>query len=158
MATQTLTHTQQSLTAALPGTWKLAPGRAITLRPREAGIVRVAHGQIWVTCDGPHSGPPNDLGDRVVAAGDQLRLRPGQRLVLEAWDSQSPAYFTWDPLPHWVPDAAPRLAQVIQPWSDLRLALLFGAGAAGRLVVGVARLARDLVGGHRREPTGRCPA
>jgi len=48
-----LTQTQQSLSsAALPGTWKLGAGRAITLAPREDAILRVAHGALWVTFEG----------------------------------------------------------------------------------------------------------
>src|SRR5438128_760431 len=30
---------------ALPGTWKLAAGRAITLEPRDPGLLKVAHGR-----------------------------------------------------------------------------------------------------------------
>lgn len=98
MAAQTLTQTQQSLSPAWPGTWKLPPGRAMTFKSREAGILRVADGQIWATCDGPHSGPPNDLGDRVIRAGDQLVLAAGERVVMEAWSASSPACFNWEPL------------------------------------------------------------
>ena len=155
MASQTLSQTQQSTAASvLPGTWKLAAGRAITLEPREAGVVKVAYGQIWATYDGPHSGPRNDLGDHVVGVGEQLRLRPGQRMVIEAWNGQSPAYFSWDPLPVAVP--APRLGRLVQPLADLRLALVFGAGAAGRLVAGLAGLAWDLVAGRGRETLADC--
>ena len=157
MASQTLTQTHQSLSApALPGTWKLAAGRAITLQPSEAGILRVAHGQMWATFDGPHHGPRNDLGDHVIATGGQLRLRAGQRLVVEAWDGQAPAYFSWDPLPAPVRVGALRLAQVVQPLSDLRLALALGAGAVGRLVAGLAGLAWDLVAGRSREGLADC--
>ena len=152
MASQTLTQMQQSSSApALPGTWKLAAGRAITLEPREAGTLKVAHGQLWATYDGPHSGPLNDLGDHVVGVGEQLRLRPGQRLVVEASNGGHPAYFSWDPLPQNA--AAPRL---VQPLADLRLALALGAGAAGRLVAGVAGLAWDLVAGRGRETLADC--
>ena len=155
MASQMLSQTQQSTAAsALPGTWKLAAGRAITLEPREAGVVKVAHGQVWATYDGPHSGPRNDLGDHIVGVGQQLRLRPGQRMVIEAWNGQAPAYFSWDPLPVVAP--APRLARLVQPLADLRLALAFGAGAAGRLVAGLAGLAWDLVAGRGRETLADC--
>ena len=157
MASQTLTQTHQSSTAsALPGTWKLAAGRAITLQPREAGILKVAHGQLWATYDGPHQGPLNDLGDHVVGTGGQLRLRAGQRLVVEAWDGQSPAYFSWDPLPARTRIGALRLARVVQPLSDLRLALALGAGAAARLAAGLAGLAWDLVTGRAREGLADC--
>ena len=155
MASQTLTQMQQSSSApALPGTWKLAAGRAITLEPREAGTLKVAHGQLWATYDGPHSGPLNDLGDHVVGVGEQLRLRRGQRMVIEAANGGYPAYFSWDPLPQ--PVAAPRMARVVQPLADLRLALALGAGAAGRLVAGLAGLAWDLAAGRGRETLADC--
>jgi hypothetical protein len=155
MASQTLTQMQQSSSApALPGTWKLAAGRAITLEPREAGTVKVAHGQLWATYDGPHSGPLNDLGDHVVGVGELLRLRPGQRLVLEPLNGGHPAYFSWDPLP--LRAVAPSLAILVQPLADLRLALALGAGAAGRLVAGLGGLAWDLVAGRGRETLADC--
>lgn len=157
MAPQTLSQTQQTLSATLPGTWKLAGGRAITLRPREAGILRVAHGQVWATFDGPHGGPPTDLGDHVIGAGDELKVRAGQRLVVEAWSATTPAYFSWDPLPLPVLVATPRLAPVLQPLADLRMAWVFGAGALGRLVAGVASLAWELASGGGRK-TGPCSA
>lgn len=156
MTPQTLMQTQQSPAApALPGTWQLASGRAITLRPREGGILRVAHGQLWVTFDGPHTGPRNDLGDHFIGVGEQLRLRPGQRLVAEAWNGGAPAYFSWDPLPARI--EAPRLAAVVQPLADLRLAWSLGAGAAARLVAGLAGLAWSVVAG-RRDPLAECGA
>jgi DUF2917 family protein len=157
MTSQTLTQTQQSPAApALPGTWKLAAGRAITLHPRESGVLRVAHGQLWVTFDGPHAGPPNDLGDHFVGVGEQLRLRPGQRLVAEAWNGEAPAYFSWDPLPF--RSESPRFAAVVQPLADLRLAWAFGAGAFARLVTGLAGLAWGAVVGRGRDPLTECGA
>jgi hypothetical protein len=155
MTSQMLTELQQSsFSCALPGTWRLAAGRAITLQPREAGILRVAHGQLWATFDGPHAGPPNDLGDRFVGVGEHLRLRAGQRLVVEARHAKAPAYFSWDPLP--VGAQAPRLAPVIQPLADLRLALVLGAGAARRLVAGLAALAWNVATGRGRENLPEC--
>ncbi len=151
MASQTLSQTQQSLSATLPGTWKLAAGRALTLRPREQGVLRVAHGQMWATFDGPHAGPLNAQGDHVLGAGGELRVRAGQRLVLEAWNARTPAYFSWDPLPVAVPVAAARMARVLQPLADLRIALLFGAGALGRLAAGVVSVAWELVAGGERK-------
>ncbi len=156
MAPETPTQLQQSSAApALPGTWQLAPGRAITLRPREAGVLRVAYGQLWVTFDGPHGGPPNDLGDHVLGIGERLRLACGQRLVAEAWDAHGPAYFSWDPLPAAAGESM-RFAAVVQPLADLRLALVFGAGAVRRLAVGLAALAWDLLGGRSRATLADC--
>lgn len=149
MTAQTLPQTQQSPAAALPGTWKLGAGRAISLQPKEAGTLQVAHGQLWATFDGPHSGPLNDQGDLIIGVGDRIRLRAGQRLVIESWNWQSPSYFSWDPLPIPLRSAAPRLAVVVQPLADLRLALVFGAGAIARLMAGLGGLAWDLVAGRK---------
>src|SRR4051812_48802763 len=107
----------------LPGTWKLPAGRALTLQPREGGRLKVAHGQLWATYDGPHRGPLNDLGDRIVGAGEELQLRAGQRLVIEPWNGDSPAYFSWDPALAERSMRAPNFAGVVQPLADLRLAL-----------------------------------
>ncbi len=156
MAHPTLAPMHQSAAPALPGTWKLAAGRAITLEPREAGVLRVAHGRLWATYDGPHRGALNDQGDRIVGVGERLSLRAGQRLVVEAWSDRAPAYFSWDPLPAAVTASAPRAARVLQPLGDLRLALVFGAGAAGRLFVGVAGLAWDVLAGRERARLADC--
>ena len=160
MAAQTPTQMQQSLALALPGFWKLPARSAMTLKPRQAGILQVGHGQIWATSDGPHSGPPNDLGDRIIGTGDQLALAPGERVVVEAWSARSPAYFSWDPAPQSCRAAEPRLAQAIQPWTDLRLALVLGADAAARLVAALGGLAWNLVAarGRASTPRSRCPA
>ncbi len=157
MAPQTLPQTQQSLSApALPGTWRLAAGRALTLQPREPGLLRVAHGQMWVTYDGPHGGPANDLGDHVIGAGGHLRLRAGERVVVEPWDGQSPAYFSWDPLPVRTGLDALKTARVLLPLSDLRLALGLAAAAAAQLASGLAGLAGDLIAGRCREGLADC--
>jgi hypothetical protein len=94
MGSPTLAKTQQS-PPPLPGTWKLAPGRAMTLQPREEGLLCVVSGRIWLTCDGPHEGALNDLGDHVLDSGAQIRLRAGKRWVIEAWTGGAPAHFNW---------------------------------------------------------------
>jgi hypothetical protein len=80
-----------------PGTWKLPPGRAVTLSHPEPGMLEVVYGQVWATFDGPHAGPPNDLGDHVVHAGDRLWIPAGQRLVVESWRADAPAFLNWQP-------------------------------------------------------------
>ncbi|WP_194792873.1 DUF2917 domain-containing protein [Caenimonas koreensis] len=153
MITQARPYTQQSTATeapALPGTWKLAAGRAITLQPREEGTFKVAHGQMWVTYDGPHRGAYNESGDHFIGAGQTVRLRAGQRMVVESWNWQNPSYFTWDPLPVAVRQTAPRFNAVLQPLADLRLAIVFGAGAVVRLVHGVGAIAWQLATGHGR--------
>jgi hypothetical protein len=93
--------------AAATGTWKLPPGRAVTLSPREPGLLEVVYGEVWATFDGPHEGPLNDLGDHVVRAGDRLWIPAGQHLVVESWRSDAPAFLRLDPVPA---NGAPRPA------------------------------------------------
>lgn len=139
---------QSAPATALPGTWKLARGRAVTLRPTADGILRVAHGRVWATVDGPHGGTPCDSGDVVLEVGRSLFLRAGQRVVIEAWNAQGASYFAWDPVPAPAPVASTRprvrLAGVMQPLADLRAALALGGRALGQLAGGMARLAWDL--------------
>ena len=75
----------------------LMPGHALSLQPEEGGTLRLASGCLWATFDGPHQGPANDWGDRVLCAGEQLTVRAGQRLVIEPWRSDTPASFSWHP-------------------------------------------------------------
>lgn len=147
MALENLRQPHQSATA-LAGTWKLGAGRAITLEPREAGLLRIAHGSVWATGDGPHGGALNDQGDRFLQMGDQLRLRRGERLVIESFDGDGPAYFSWDPLPQVEPQPV-AAAALLQPLEDLRLAAGLGAAAAGRLLAVLAGLAWDRLGRAR---------
>ncbi|HSV80341.1 MAG TPA: DUF2917 domain-containing protein [Ramlibacter sp.] len=130
---------------ALAGTWKLARGQAVTLRPASAGIVRIVHGRVWATVDGPHGGTPSDSGDHVLGVGRSMWVQPGQRVVLEPWSRGGSAYFRWEPAPApaAVPAAAHRrnMAEVLQPLAELRAALRLGGDAFVRLLVGLGRLA-----------------
>jgi hypothetical protein len=134
---------------ALPGTWKLAAGKAITLEPRDSGVLKVAHGRLWVTLEGPHPGHLNESGDHVMGVGEQLRLKPGQRVVLEPWNEGCPSYFSWDPAPEAVRVRRMRLEDIVQPMADLRLALVFGGHAVARLATGLVTMAWQSVFGPR---------
>ncbi len=129
--------------AALAGTWKLERGQALTLRPHGPGILRVARGQLWATREGPHGRTPTDSGDHVLQAGRAMLVRSGERVVIEAWQSDGASYFAWDPLP--ARSLAPRrrldFSAVRQAGADLRLALALVLRALGGLASGLARLA-----------------
>ena len=142
-------HESQQSQARPTGTWKLEPGRALTRHPAEPGEMRVAQGRLWATLDGPHSGSLRGLGDIVVEAGSALRLRAGQRVVIEPAGIAETAYFAWNvevqprPVACWEP--------VVQSWRELKAALVLTGGAAGRLAgglaaVGVASLPRRMPG------------
>jgi hypothetical protein len=142
---------------ALAGCWKLASGRALSLRPSQPGVLRIAHGRMWITFDDAHADDGVPAGDHFLGAGDELKLLPGQGLVMEPWwgggASAASAYFSWDPLPaatgvalaaptrHALAQRAlslPWRAGVAQPLRDLRGALGLVAAASGRLVFGLA--------------------
>ena len=142
--------------AALPGTWKLARGRAITLTPVTDGIVRIAHGRVWATVEGPHGRTPCDSGDHVLEVGRSMYVRAGQSVVLEAWNATGASYFAWDPVFATAPAAARarlNLAGVVQPLRDLRMAAGLALRALGQLGAGLAHLAWDWL----RPRAGRGP-
>ena len=163
-------------TEKVSGCWKLGDSRALTLRPSQPGVLRIAHGRVWITFDNAQGDDAVRGGDHFLGAGDTLNLLPGQVLVMESWNSPdaSAAYFSWDPLPAAAGVAissrqSPVLALgpqwrggVAQPLRDLRLAFGLAGTASARLVAGLAgtlatallallpRFATDLVAGRGR--------
>lgn len=135
-----LQESQQSQ-ARPAGAWKLAPGRALTLHPSEPGELRVAEGRLWATLEGPHAGSPRGLGDLVIEAGGVLRLRAGQRVVIEPAGVGEAAWFRWDvalqpalvPARCWEP--------VVQAWRELQDGLALTGRSARRLASGLAAVA-----------------
>lgn len=160
-ALQTSTPRSQA-TAALTGTWKLGAGRAITLQPREDAVLRVAHGCMWVTFDGPHTGALNALGDLFLGVGEQVTVPAGQRVVAEPMSGAQPlpAYFSWEPVAHARRQPVLRAGRlqlaVVQPLADLRGALVLALAAVGRLGAGVFGLAADLAAGRDRKALAAC--
>ena len=82
-------------------------------------------------------------------------MQRGQRMVIEAGHRLGPAYFSWDPLPRRVVRRA-RAADLAQPIEDLRLAVLLGARAAGRLLAALAGLGKSSLGRDARPPLAEC--
>jgi hypothetical protein len=160
MNARTAIELPSSLPAAtLPGTWKLAGGRAVTLRPPTDGILRIAHGRVWATREGPHGATPDESGDHVLGVGRSMYIRAGERVVIEGWTRGGASYFGWEPVARSVAAGARvRLAVLRQPLTDLRLACALALRASGALVHGVAMVVRDLVGGTSRRPCGNCTA
>ncbi len=130
----------------LPGAWKLGAGRALTLHARQAGVLRIAHGRVWLTFNNAGQDARVRAGDHFLSRGDSLPLLAGETVVMESWGlGHAPsAWFNWD----WAPAAtgsavaAPKpinwRAAVLQPLLDLRLALGLAARALGRLAHGLA--------------------
>lgn len=122
---------------AVSGCWKLASGRAISLQPRQAGVLKIAQGRVWATVNGAHQGHGNESGDHFLQAGEQLVIGAGQHLVLESCAAPDalPVYFEWGHLP-----VAGRTSrwQAAVPLHDLGLALLQVGQALGQLLKGLA--------------------
>ena len=149
------------------GSWKLGCGHAVTLHDVHAAVLRITHGRVWATVDGPHCGPANNQGDLVLNAGERLTVQAGQRVVIEPWGSSASGasraneavYFSWDPaldssaVPlqgrgHRPAQAGSRLqVAVVYPLRDVGLALKMAAHASGRLAWGIAGLVAALFAG-----------
>ena len=163
MSARNVLESQQSVQAAVAGRsaagcWKLTPGRALSLHPRERSVLEIAQGRVWLTLSGASP------ADHVLQAGDRIAIAAGQHVVMEAW---TPAGLPGEDVAfHWLGAPAPVPAQaqralrpgaewecgVVQPLRDLVQALAQGGravglagaqalGAGGRLVLGIARFA-----------------
>ena len=133
------------------GFWKLAPGRALSLQPRNAGLLRVAQGQLWVTLDVQQQGAGNELGDYFLHAGDQLVVNPGQHLVLEPFENadQQAVFFEWAPSAETAGNLAAQDASAVTlPLRDLGLALGLVGKALAHLCAGLVVYGRQLVSGR----------
>ena len=157
MSARNVLESQQSVQAAVAGRsaagcWKLTPGRALSLHPRERSVLEIAQGRVWLTLSGtlPRSQPagmPTDLAlgvaDHLLQAGDRLDIAAGQHVVMEAWTpAGSPGEdvaFHWLGAPAPVPAQAQRALRpgaewecgVVQPLRDLVQALAQGGRAVG---------------------------
>jgi len=158
MPARNVLESQQSVQAAVAGRpaagcWKLAPGRALSLHPREHGVLEIAQGRVWLTLSGASPTPlpadlpadlPHGVVDHMLQAGDRLAIAAGQHVVMEAWNPAG--------LPdggvafHWRGAAARAHGQglhalrrgadwecgVAQPLRDLAQALAQGGRAVGQ--------------------------
>lgn len=149
-------HLHQSFHAAgLAGSWKLAPGRALSLHPRTEGTLRILAGRAWVTLDERPRGHNDESGDHVLQAGQKLVVRAGSHLVFESMD-QDPIHFDWHP--HYVPRLTPSLRwqqSVVLPLRDLRRGAWLTVTALARLLWGLVGYADYLVAGRGRAMSPR---
>ena len=115
--------------SGLAGCWKLAPGQALSLRPRVAGVLRIRQGRAWATLGERPRGHGPDAGDYFLLPGEQLLVQPGRHLVLESLD-QGALGFEWLP-------RAPAHEPLLQPLDDLHAAARLAASALLRLLRGL---------------------
>lgn len=147
---------------AAAGCWRLAPGRALSLKPRESGVLRIARGRVWLS----GAAPAQDL---VLQAGDALAVAVGQHVVLEPWalpgagDADAPVLFQWDPVavpPHHHRARAARDWElgVVLPLQELVRALAGAGRAVGAAAVQVTAAAGRLGAGLAGFALGRVMA
>lgn len=145
---------------AAAGCWRLAPGRALSLEPRESGVLHIAQGRVWLT-----GGP--SAQDLVLQAGDALAVDVGQHVVLEPWglpgERDAPVLFQWDPVavpPHHHRARAARDWElgVVLPLQELVRALAGAGRAVGTAAVQVTAAAGRLGAGLAGFALGRVMA
>ena len=109
---------------------------------------------------GRHGVTPTDSGDHVLEVGRSMWVRPGQRVVIEAWNASGASYFSWDPVFEPIKVKAPRrrvdFAAALQPLADLRMAMVLAGDALRRLVVVLAR--QVVPATHNGRHGQACPA
>jgi hypothetical protein len=129
--------------------WTLPQGRAVTLKPRTPGVLRVVSGRAWATLDVSRHTPITESGDHFVALGHDLQLRAGQRVVVEAWayKGQDGIQLQWVPQPESV-GASRWQARVVEPLKDIGHGLALVVRAIGRLLAGLAGYTEYLTAGR----------
>ena len=126
----------------LAGHWKLQAGRALSLYPRERGVLEITLGRVWLTVpDGEGAS-----ADHVLAAGERLVVEPGSHVVIEPWACTGwpAAAFHWDvaqapQAPQACAAAAPADWErgVAQPLRELAQALAGAGRASVRVLAGL---------------------
>lgn len=141
----------QSISAAgLAGSWRLAAGRALSLRLRSAGVLQITQGQAWVTLNERPHGHGVESGDHFLGPGQQLPVRAGRHLVIESLD-QAPVHFEWLPAPT-LPFPLPHgPVALVRPLADLARAAALAGRALLQLFLGLgAYLVAGLLPFRRR--------
>lgn len=134
------------------GSWRLHPGQAMGLCPKQAAVLRIFCGRVWVTLGQSAGVAPDSVGDHFLRPGDVLVVPAGTRLVMEPLaerGDQAPVHFDWSDLA-----AAPGVGrfdrEVLAPLRELRLALGQAATATFRVSRGLLGYGEFLVAGRGR--------
>jgi hypothetical protein len=126
----------------MAGAWRLHPGHAIGLHPKEASLLRIHRGHVWVTLGTPGALSPQDSGDRFLQAGESLVVPVGARLVMEplmTHGTTEPVCFDWSDARAPAVTAGRFSREVLTPMGDL-------VGALGQAGISLARVLRGLAG------------
>ena len=74
----------QPVPAHAVGNFKLATHRALTLTLKSAGMLRIAHGQAWLTFAEAANDTSARAGDHFLSSGQTIFLKGAQVVVIEA--------------------------------------------------------------------------
>lgn len=135
------------------GAWRLHPGHAMSLRPKQPAVLRVYCGRLWATLgQGAEAGALDDGGDRFLGPGEVLIVPAGASLVMEPVavpGDRGPVHFDWSDAA--APAAPGRFArEVAAPARELRSSLGRAAVALTRMVFGLLGYSEFLVAGRGR--------
>ena len=128
--------------AARAGAWRLHPGCAMSLRPKDTAVLRIRRGRVWVTLGEPGVMSPEGAGDRFLQDGDALLVPAGSRLVMESLaprGASDPVCFDWT-------DAAAPALEAGRFGRDVLLPLHELGAALGQSGLALARVLRGLLG------------
>lgn len=82
---------------------RLPAGHALTLRARQAGVLRIVQGRVWITFSHADQDLRVRAGDHFFSAGQSLPLSAGDAVVMEPWgaggEGDATARFCWSLLP-----------------------------------------------------------
>jgi Protein of unknown function (DUF2917) len=90
---------QKLKTVRWTGTWRLAPRRAMSLRPRQDSQLLMLQGTAWITWEKPIDHWARSDGDHFLEAGQIMDVPAGARVVIEARHSDEPLHFDWRDMP-----------------------------------------------------------
>lgn len=145
------THFAPSRRQAI-GTWRLHPGHAMSLRPKQTAVLRIFCGQVWVTQGQPAGATPDSAGDRFLGPGDVLAVQAGASLVMEpmaARGDAAPVHFDWSDASALAgPSRFDR--EVLSPTRELGTALGLATRAIVRMLRGLLGYSEYLVAGRGR--------
>jgi Protein of unknown function (DUF2917) len=124
------------------GTWRLHPGQAMSLSPKEASVLRIHRGPVWVTLGESGSMSPQGSGDRFLYTGESMVVPAGARLVMEplsAREENGPVCFDWL-------GAAPQKVAPGRFGREVLAPLREAVAASGQAAWALLRVVRGLLG------------
>lgn len=122
------------------GAWRLHPGHAMSLHPRQTSVLRIHRGPVWVTLGERGALSPQASGDRFLMDGESMVVPAGARLVMEPLSARAedgPVCFDWT--------GAAQL-QDSRFGREVRAPLREAVAAFGQAAWALLRVARGLLG------------